>query len=108
MDPFLGMKKKLSSFLILILISIFCYCIISFPDAQAVNAIAPNQEIVEVKVHLGTPFGELKFVPNELKFVVGQKYKLLLDNPSPTKHYFTPENLPIAFGRKKLRWEMWG
>jgi len=102
MDPLIWMKKKLSSFLILILISIFCYCIIPFPFAQAVNAIAPNQEVVEVKVHLGTPSGELKFVPNELKFVAGQKYKLLLDNPSPTKHYFTAREFADRIWTQKV------
>jgi uncharacterized cupredoxin-like copper-binding protein len=34
----------------------------------------------------------LKFFPNNLEFVAGQRYKLILDNPSPQKHYFTAKD----------------
>ena len=41
---------------------------------------------------LGNSANELKFFPDNLQFVVGQRYKLLLDNPSPQKHYFTAKD----------------
>jgi uncharacterized cupredoxin-like copper-binding protein len=49
-------------------------------------------QVTEVKVSLGNSANELKFFPNNLQFVVGQRYKLLLDNPSPQKHYFTAKD----------------
>jgi uncharacterized cupredoxin-like copper-binding protein len=56
-----------------------------FSTAAAVAA----PEVTQVKVSLGNSANELKFFPNNLEFVVGQRYKLLLDNPSSQKHYFT-------------------
>lgn len=60
--------------------------VISTPTAIA----AP--QATEVKVSLGNTANELKFYPNQLQFVAGQRYKLVLDNPSPQKHYFTAKD----------------
>ncbi len=49
-------------------------------------------QVTEVKVSLGNSANELKFFPNNLQFLVGQRYKLILDNPSPQKHYFTAKD----------------
>jgi uncharacterized cupredoxin-like copper-binding protein len=49
-------------------------------------------QVTEVKVSLGNSANELKFFPHNLQFVVGQRYKLILDNPSPQKHYFTAKD----------------
>ncbi|HEY9829382.1 MAG TPA: plastocyanin/azurin family copper-binding protein [Stenomitos sp.] len=49
-------------------------------------------QVTEVKVSLGNSANELKFFPNNLQFVVSQRYKLILDNPSPQKHYFTAKD----------------
>lgn len=54
-------------------------------------AIATPQ-VTEVQVSLGNNANELKFFPNNLEFVAGQRYKLILDNPSPQKHYFTAKD----------------
>jgi uncharacterized cupredoxin-like copper-binding protein len=54
-------------------------------------AIAAPQ-VTEVQVSLGNSANELKFVPNNLEFVAGQRYKLILDNPSSQKHYFTAKD----------------
>lgn len=57
---------------------------------------------VEVKISLGSSQGELKFFPSQLNFVAGQKYKLILDNPSPTKHYFTAKDFADASWTQKV------
>jgi uncharacterized cupredoxin-like copper-binding protein len=60
------------------------------------------QSITEVKVSLGNSAGEFKFFPSDLKFVTGQKYKLILDNPSATKHYFTAKDFADASWTQKV------
>ncbi|MFN9734380.1 MAG: plastocyanin/azurin family copper-binding protein, partial [Microcystis sp.] len=40
--------------------------------------------------------------PSQLNFIAGQKYKLILDNPSPTKHYFTAKDFADASWTQKV------
>ena len=75
---------------------ILCLGVVSTPVAVA----APS--VTEVKVSLGNSANELKFFPNNLQFVVGQRYKLLLDNPSPQKHYFTAKDFADASWTQKV------
>ncbi|MEB3311785.1 MAG: plastocyanin/azurin family copper-binding protein [Snowella sp.] len=63
----------------------------------------PIATMTEVKVSLGNSAGELKFVPDHFDFVVGQKYKLILENPSPTKHYFTAKDFADASWTQKVQ-----
>lgn len=70
--------------------------VLSTPTALA----AP--QATEVRVSLGNSGNELKFVPNNLQFVAGQRYKLLLDNPSPQKHYFTAKDFADASWTQKV------
>lgn len=58
--------------------------------------------VTEMKVSLGNSAGELKFFPNDLEFVAGQKYQLVLDNPSATKHYFTAKDFADASWTSKV------
>jgi len=69
--------------------------------AQA--APAPSQQpATEVQVHLGNAAGELKFVPDRLEFTAGQRYKLILDNPSQQKHYFTAKDFADVIWSQKV------
>lgn len=65
------------------------------------TALAAAQ-VTEVKVSLGNTANELKFFPNNLEFVAGQRYKLVLDNPSPQKHYFTSKDFADASWTQKI------
>jgi uncharacterized cupredoxin-like copper-binding protein len=58
---------------------------------------------IEIKVSLGSPQGELKFFPDTLQFTAGQKYKIIIDNPSPTKHYFTAKDFADASWTQKVQ-----
>ena len=58
---------------------------------------------VEVQVSLGNSDGELKFFPNQLEFIAGKPYKLLLDNPSPEKHYFTANDFADGIWSRNVK-----
>jgi len=62
-----------------------------------------SQTPTEVKVSLGNTAGELKFFPNHLELETGKPYKLLLDNPSPSKHYFTAKDFADASWTRKVQ-----
>lgn len=66
------------------------------------SAALAAPEVTVVKVSLGSSANELKFFPNQLQFVAGQRYKLLLDNPSPQKHYFTAKDFADASWTQKV------
>ena len=55
-----------------------------------------------IAVSLGNEAGELKFIPEHLTLTVGQKYQLVLTNPSPTKHYFTAKDFADASWTQKV------
>jgi uncharacterized cupredoxin-like copper-binding protein len=77
---------------------LFCYGMV-----WTLPAFAAQGSVSEVKVSLGNRAGELQFFPNQLNFVAGQKYKLLLDNPSPMKHYFTAKDFADASWTQKVQ-----
>lgn len=61
-----------------------------------------HQPAIEVKVSLGNPANELKFVPERLEFLTGKRYKLLLTNPSQQKHYFTAKDFADGIWSQKV------
>lgn len=83
---------------ILFSIFIFAFCFFNF----ALNAQA-NVDIETVNISLGNAQGELKFIPNKFQFKTGQKYKLILNNPSPEKHYFTAKDFADASWTQKVQ-----
>ncbi|MGG6238053.1 multicopper oxidase domain-containing protein [Nodosilinea sp. AN01ver1] len=66
----------------------------------AIAAAAPADSLT---VHLGTADGGLRFEPSQLQFVVGQRYRLVLDNPSPEKHYFTAKDFADGIWTQKVQ-----
>lgn len=70
------------------------------PASAATSAIA--EPPIEVKISLGTSDNELKYLPEQLEFVAGKRYKLLLNNPSPQKHYFTAKDFADASWTQKV------
>lgn len=77
---------------------------VSSPVAAASPAVGDlsRQPVTPVKVSLGNSANELKFFPDRLEFVSGQRYKLVLDNPSPQKHYFTSKDFADASWSQKV------
>ena len=60
--------------------------------APAAGANPIEQTPIEVNISLGTAQNELKFVPDQLTFEAGKRYKLVFVNPSTQKHYFTAKD----------------
>ncbi|MGM0455128.1 MAG: cupredoxin domain-containing protein [Cyanobacteriota bacterium] len=65
------------------------------PQLARINA-------TELHIHLGDRQGQLKFYPNQLDLIAGQTYKLILDNPSPEKHYFSAPDFAAASWTRKV------
>jgi uncharacterized cupredoxin-like copper-binding protein len=61
-----------------------------------------RQPQIEVKVSLGNTANELKFVPAQMAFESGKRYKLVLTNPSNTKHYFTAKDFADSIWSQKV------
>lgn len=80
-----------------------CFCLGWFaPAARAESTDLARQPVVEVTVDLGNRDNELRFYPSNLEFVAGKRYKLVLDNPSPQKHYFTAKDFADAVWNQKV------
>ncbi|MBF2097592.1 MAG: biphenyl 2,3-dioxygenase [Gloeomargaritaceae cyanobacterium C42_A2020_066] len=73
---------------------------ISGRPALAVDFL--QQPPQEIHISLGTSDNQLRFVPDSLSFTAGQRYKLILDNPSPQKHYFTDKDFADAIWTQKV------
>ena len=58
---------------------------------------------VTIEVRLGSRDGHLTFKPNGLTFETGRLYKLVLINPSPSKHYFTALRFAAAVWTRKVQ-----
>jgi uncharacterized cupredoxin-like copper-binding protein len=72
-------------------------------EAAIADPLAPNkQPVKEMKVELGSPAGDLKFFPADMAFAAGKRYKLILSNPSPVKHYFTAKDFAGAIWTQKV------
>lgn len=73
----------------------WCCCLVALVaiySCQVLPALAvplPVATPSELKISLGNTANELTFFPSQIQLVAGKKYKLLLSNPSPQKHYFT-------------------
>ncbi|MDJ0647533.1 MAG: cupredoxin domain-containing protein [Xenococcaceae cyanobacterium MO_188.B19] len=80
------------------------YCItITLLSCLWLPMASANSELTEVKVSLGNSAGELQFFPNNLEFETGKPYKILLDNPSSMKHYFTAKDFADASWTRKVQ-----
>ncbi len=83
--------------LIVLVVIIFASSLLWMPTTLA------DSQINEMKVSLGNSRGELKFFPTSIQLEIGKPYKLLLDNPSPVKHYFTSKDFADASWTKKVQ-----
>lgn len=82
-------------------LAFICVCVMSYFLCFTPSALA-SSVINEVKVSLGNQQGELRFFPDNFEFVSGQKYKIVLDNPSVVKHYFTARSFAATSWTQKV------
>ncbi|NJO76600.1 MAG: biphenyl 2,3-dioxygenase [Leptolyngbyaceae cyanobacterium RM1_406_9] len=73
-----------------------------FSEGAIAAVLSSSKPLMEVSVHLGNSTEELKFVPEQLEFIAGRRYKLILDNPSSQKHYFTAKDFADAIWTQKV------
>ena len=83
------------------------FAISGIPFAFAANTSNPvgdlsRQPATEITISLGSSTDELKFFPNFLEFKSGKRYKLVLKNPSPQKHYFTSKDFADVSWTQKV------
>lgn len=62
-----------------------------------------RQEPITVEVRLGSAQGHLVFKPNMLTFETSKLYRLILINPSSSKHYFTSLRFSGAVWTRKVQ-----
>lgn len=91
----------------MILSLVLWFAISGTPVAFAADNSSPvsdllRQPATELTISLGSATGELKFFPNLLEFESGKRYKLVLKNPSPQKHYFTSKDFADASWTQKV------
>lgn len=92
-------RRWLGSWLLIALIAVLV-----LGGSRPAWAVAPTQQPAEtVTIHLGTATGELRFEPDHLTFTAGQRYTLVLDNPSPEKHYFTAKDFADALWTQNVK-----
>ena len=65
--------------------------------------LAASAPVETLTVHLGSAAGELRFEPDRIQFTAGQRYRLVLDNPSPEKHYFTAKDFADGLWTQKVQ-----
>lgn len=72
------------------------------PGAIAATRDLAQQPTITVAVSLGNAADELRFEPDHLTFKAGKRYKLVLTNPSQTKHYFTSKDFADNIWSQKV------
>jgi uncharacterized cupredoxin-like copper-binding protein len=78
-------------------------CIVAVALTVAVaKADLTRQNPIEVRVNLGNAEDARVFEPNGISFEVGKLYRLVLHNPSKTKHYFTSPGLADRVFTRKV------
>ena len=83
-------------------LGLVCAAYLAIADI-ALAAVAPSHQPIDtLAIHLGNGSGALVFEPDMLTFEAGKRYKLLLDNPSPTKHYFTAKDFADVIWTQKV------
>ncbi len=104
------MKRSLKIFgqVFSILLFTFC-CVVISPKLAIASSVNPKtvniktigvdftkQPAIAIKVSLSNEGNELKFTPDHFNFESGKRYKLILSNPSESKHYFTSKDFADA------------
>ena len=72
------------------------------PPTLAVGDLS-QQPPVEVRVQLGDKDNAMRFTPDRIELETGRLYKLVLDNQSPQKHYFSSDSLAGAVYTRKVQ-----
>lgn len=61
------------------------------------------QQPVELRITLGNANDALRFFPGTIELETGKLYRLILENPSSQKHYFSSEGMSRAVFSRKVQ-----
>ncbi len=83
--------------------AVFGTALIMAPAAFAGGDLS-KQKPIEVRIDLGKDgLDQHKFYPNKLTFETGKLYRLVLHNPSNSKHYFTSQGMAAKVWTRKVQ-----
>jgi uncharacterized cupredoxin-like copper-binding protein len=75
-----------------------------FPGAAVAGGDLSKQEPIEVRLDLGKDgVDKHRYYPDKLSFETGKLYKLVIHNPSNSKHYFTSLGLASKVYTRKVQ-----
>ncbi|WP_404786955.1 plastocyanin/azurin family copper-binding protein [Altericista sp. CCNU0014] len=81
---------------------LFCPLGFMADPAFAAAVTLAKQPPITKTIALGSAAGDLKFMPDRLAFKAGTRYRLMLENPSSLKHYFTAKDFADAIWSQKV------
>ncbi|NCF26003.1 MAG: biphenyl 2,3-dioxygenase [Gammaproteobacteria bacterium] len=89
--------STLTKIMVAVVSSVFLLSPVAFAGGNLAK-----QKPIEVRLDMGKDSaGDHKFYPDKLTFETGKLYKLVLHNPSDSKHYFTsPDFVSRVYTRK--------
>lgn len=74
-----------------------------FPASLYAAGDLTEQTPIEVTVSLGNAKDNLRFYPDSLQFETGKLYKLIIQNLSKQKHYFSSDGLARSVFTRKVQ-----
>ena len=90
------------------LVKFWCCClmlVVGIYSGQVWPALAETSIVnspIDVNISLGNTANQLKFFPDQLKLIAGEKYRFRLSNSSPQKHYFTAKEFASSSWTQKV------
>lgn len=96
-----SLLQSLGTLLVLLGLNLSMGAAMAAPSDSSVPTLLQRSP-VEITVSLGTSTNELRFVPDHLGLTAGQPYKLILQNPSQQKHYFTAKDFADIIWTQKV------
>jgi uncharacterized cupredoxin-like copper-binding protein len=72
------------------------------PPSRAAGDLS-QQPPVEIKIQLGDKYNAMRFVPERIEMETGKLYKLVIENPSPQKHYLSSDGFSGAVYTRKVQ-----
>ena len=78
--------------------------VVLFPASTIAGGNLAKQQPIEVRLDLGKDgFDKHRYYPDKLTFETGKLYKLVIHNPSNSKHYFTSLGLAGKVYTRKVQ-----
>lgn len=82
---------------------ILAACLLSLPITLHAAGDFTHQKTEDIVVLLGNSDNQIRFFPSTIKLETGKLYKLKLENPSSSKHYFSSAELAKSVFTRKVQ-----